>query len=405
MKCLQHYSTPASFVLSFACSAVAFPALSALEPNSYVTDNGLTITPYLELKQSYDNNFTKTDGGESTWITAVSPLITAKGERGPHRVNAEAGLSSKLYSLDSSFNNTDYFIKGNASIQLESKHKLFVEAGYNYTHDEPGDGVSEGAGDQLDEVLVYDEFALKSLYQYGSEGSKGLLSFSADYSIKEYQNYRYLYGNLASRATRFKDNDVLALGAKLDVKTRDDWFWFIDISTKDSKFPFDASQDSRHNTYYVGTTWDFSGKTSGTAKLGWQDKSYESDYKDFTSASWAVGLTWKPVEHATIGLDTSKLAEDPSVGNGTNDTTKWTGFWKHQWKQDFSTKVSLGTTDEDYTSGGRKDQTDTWGVSADYQINRWSEVSFGVDFNDKTSNRSGFAYEQTVSYISFKLTI
>ncbi|NLS14388.1 outer membrane beta-barrel protein [Vibrio sp. SM6] len=386
---------------------LAYPSIgfAALSPNPIDTSSGISVTPYLNLEWAYDDNYTQSSKPNSSHIYSASPRLEFVAERGASSFGLDVSSSSNFYSTDSNFDHTNFYVDANANLDLNIRNRLILNAGYAYEYDTPGSGATEGLGDVINELTKYDDVTLQALYQYGADGAKGRLSVSGQYFKKRYKNFRHIEGEFANRSTRFKDNDKVTLGAQLDINARDDVYWFVDVSVADSKFPNDSIQDNKHYLYYIGTSWDLTGKTQGSLKVGWQDKRYDTTYSDFDSLSWSVGLTWTPFEHSTIGFDTGKVAEDPSVGNGTNDSTSYSAYWKHSWFSAFSTRLATNYKDDRYTVGGRKDKTRGFGGSATYQFNRWSEMTLGADRTIKESNRENFGYDQWITSLALVFTI
>ncbi len=299
----------------------------------------------------------------------------------------------------------DYYALAGSTINLGIRHKVDIDLGYGHEHESRGEGLSEGLGNQLTDPIEYDRETANGKYTYGADDAKGQLALSAGYENVTYTNYRNLTGINAARSSRFKDYDSIELAGELRVKTNRAFNTVFEIKNTETRYPFSSGQDNHLTLYYVGANWDVTGKTSGFAKIGMQDKRFENSSADFSSLSWNVGFTWSPTDYAIIGLDTSKIAEDPSAISGYNDTTKYGVYWQHAWMDRFSTRASYRFNDEDYNKGSRLDKTHTYGISANYDFRRWMSLSFGVDITDKESTQSGVGYDQTVFFSALTISL
>nr|WP_306418240.1 outer membrane beta-barrel protein [Grimontia sedimenti] len=390
--------------------SASFPlySVASVEPAPIVFDNGIAATPTLILGISHDDNITsqgKESDSISSFLYTVEPSIALIGEVRNHEIYSSIGAGYGRYTSSREDDYFDYFANVGANLNLGAKQALDIEASFKREHESRGDGISEGAGNLLIQPIELDRVTFDGIYSYGAEEAKGKLSFGAGFEEVVYQNYRVLNGPNQARSTRFKDFDAVELTGALTIKAHSALNSFLEVRSKKTDYTFSKNQNNRLNLYYLGANWDLTGKTSGFAKFGYQDKKFSNQSNDFSSFSWNIGLTWNPSEHATIGFDSSRIAEDPSAISGYNDTIKYGIFWQHHWLERLNTRFSLTSNNEKFNSDSRTDDTITYGVSANYDIRRWLSISFGVDVTDKSSSEENIAYDQLVAYTAVTMSL
>lgn len=383
-------------------------SMAALEPNPYLTDSGIEVTPFIAVSFLHNDNITNEKESRnkiSSMLFELEPSVTARAERGDNIYSASYTLTNGYYFDSSDDNYLDH------SFDLASIWNINIRNGLNLNyeldrlHDARGSGVSEGIGSStrgFDEPIEYVTNHINATYIYGSDGSKGRLEGSIGYYDKSYKNFRNI--------TQFRDYDENRYGAGFYYRIAPNTNLLLNINIEDRRYnknaPERPSLDNDAIYYYIGAEWDITGKTTGTAKLGLQDKDFDSaSREDFDGTSWDIGITWSPKRYSILSLDTSQNARDPDQDGDYVEEAIYILGWNHYWNEQFATNVSYTNVDESYTGVSREDKTDIWGFSASYDMRRWVSITLGWDYTDKTSSQANIGHEQQIWYLTATFTL
>ncbi|MDW1913066.1 outer membrane beta-barrel protein, partial [Vibrio sp. 707] len=173
-----------------------------------------------------------------------------------------------------------------------------------------------------------------------------------------------------------------------------------------NKNPRAASKDSDTGFYYTGAEWEISGKTQGIARLGYQVKDFDSEQREtFKGFSWDIGFEWLPQEQTLVTVKTTQAAVNPDQDGDYNLQTRYRLDIKHDWNSYLATRLGGIYQEDDYTGITRNDERYTLSAGVDYQIRRWIQLKADWQYQDKTSNRSGYSYDQNVWTLSAQFSL
>lgn len=379
-------------------------AMAEVEPNPYFTESGIEITPFLAVSLKHNDNITREKESRneiSSMLLELEPSVMANAEYGNSIYSARYTLTNGSYFDSSEDNYLDHRLNLSSSWHINFRNRLNLNYDLASLHDERGSGISEGR-EEFDEPTEYVTNHVYATYIYGAEGAKGRLEGTIGYYDNSYKNFRNI--------TRFRDYDENRYDAAFYYRVTHSIDLLFNIKKEDRRYdnivPGEASQDSDVMYYYIGAEWDITGKTTGTAKLGVQDKEFNnSGRQDFNDTSWDIGISWSPKRYSTLNLYTTQQALDPDQDGDYIEETSYTLGWQHFWYERFTTNVSYTNTDESYTGVPREDESDTWGISASYDMRRWLSMTLGWDYTDKTSSQANIGYEQQIWYLTAVLTL
>ena len=167
-----------------------------------------------------------------------------------------------------------------------------------------------------------------------------------------------------------------------------------------------STNDNTDRRYLVGLTWDATAKTSGTFKVGQQQKDFSSAARPRASgASWEGAVRWSPMTYSVWDLVTSKAAAD-STGFGDYITnTGATVLWNHQWAGTISSRVTLGVVQSDFAATPRTDVTRNYGLGFFYNIARTVRAGLELARTDRSSNIGIYEFNRNVSMLSLEVTL
>ncbi|MYM65126.1 outer membrane beta-barrel protein [Pseudomaricurvus sp. HS19] len=384
-------------LLAVAVSASASGAM-ALDP-APVKAGVFEIVPTLALEQRYDDNiFSQPTDEQESWVTVLTPSVEATADLDTVELSALYEHSSGLYEASSDDNYSDNRVEAGVSWELNHRNQFDLTASYFDGHEDRGTGFTQGAAaGAIEEPDTYDEVAVDGKYTYGSETSKGRLELAVGSYEKQYTNHRDL--------TRGRDRDAL--------KASGTFFWRVggktdllaEVRQADNDYVYDpaevtGSYDTLDNTstkYFVGVTWEATGKTTGSVKVGQGKKNFDdADRDDFSGASWEVGVTWQPKEYSALSVNTAREDRETDGAGNFIDAKTYGVNWQHGWTDRFTSTLFYSFDDSTYEgdASGREDETTTYGLRVDYSMRRWLDLGLSITETNKDSNFGQFEYDR-----------
>ncbi|WP_339685730.1 outer membrane beta-barrel protein [uncultured Pseudoalteromonas sp.] len=396
-------NTIAPFVVALSVG-VSAPALANLKPGSFMTKDGAEITPTLQTGISSNNNFFSTPTDESSRLVwSISPNIIALIEDGPDSYKLDLGTSSSFHNKDSVDNFTQINIGAGVHKEFTSQHRVDVNAKADWLYEPRGSGLTEGLGNTVDELVKYQQNNILGRYEYGAQSSKAQVAFSAGFFSKQYQNFRDV--------SQFRDYDKSLLGVTGYYNTQAATRTFLEV--KQENYRYDVlqangiSRDSNDVKVLLGMEWEATAVTSGTVKLGYQNKDFSSSQREnFSGLSWEAAVNWQPLSYSSVQLMTSRAAKDPLVQGDYIKESVYGVKWTHSWSDYLSSLASLNYIDEQYTGDiGRKDKTKNARLGLNYIANNFGMVSTYIDFIDRDSTQNTIEFDRVIVGVNFTFAL
>ena len=392
------------FVVTFFNLFLALPAIASFSHGSIITESGVKITPTIQTGFSSNNNFFSTPEDEkSRLIWTFEPNLKAAIEDGPDSYKLDIGTHSALHNKDSLDNYTQVNIGTAIHKEFTSKQRLDMKGNIDWLYEKRGRGLTEGLGDDIDELVKYQLKNASARYEYGAQSAKALIAFEGGYFSKEYQNFREL--------SQYRDYDKYLVGITGYYNTQAATRMFIEAKQENYRYDVLASsgvtRDSNDLKILGGIQWDASAITSGTFKLGYQNKDFEANEREsFSGLSWEASVSWKPLSYSTLQLRTSRSAKDPLVQGDYIKESLYGVDWSHDWSNKLSSLARVSYMNEQYTGNiGREDKTKNLRFGISYMANKFGMVSTYVDFVDKNSSQYLIEYDRVTVGINFTFAL
>ncbi len=380
--------------LSSCALLLAAQAQAAIDP-APVKFGGFELIPTLSVDQVHDDNVTMANDKEpttkdiSSWVTIVAPELQLGLKTDKSEYNLGYKLAAGRYTSSRDDDYVDHFVNADAAWQLSSRNKLAVRGNYDRAHEDRG---SDTSGDIVPNRALqtpdeYESSILGGTYTFGADTTPGRLVLDLEDYDKKYTNHR--------DTTRERDRN--------EQKATGTFYWSISSATKflaegeytDIDYDQSRPADVRRGDYdgslaraFVGVEWNITGKTTGTVKLGYQEKEFDStSRKDYDGSSWDVAMTWSPKTYSVFTLSSGNKPQESSGIGDFIDAENITLGWQHGWSDSINSSVYVMTLSEDYVNSfnNRSDDSVNAGVSIDYTIKRWVSVSLAYDYSERDS--------------------
>lgn len=390
----------------FAMLSVGFaaPVAANLKPGSVMTKDGAEITPTLQTGLSSNNNFFSTpDNEESRLIWTITPNVKAVIDDGPDSYSLDLGTSSSLHNKDTADNFTQVNIGAGVHKEFTSQHRLDIKGDADWLYEPRGSGLTEGLGDAVNELVKYQQQNVLVRYEYGAQSSKAQVALSAGFFSKKYQNFR--------EVSQYRDYDKSLIGVTGYYNTQASTRTFLEVKQENYRYDFlqanGISRDSDDVKVLLGMEWEATALTSGSFKLGYQNKDFSANEREsFSGLSWEAGVNWQPLSYSTVQLTTSRAAKDPLVQGDYIKESTYGVNWTHNWSDYLSSLAGVNYTNEQYTGDvGRKDKSKSARLGLNYVASKFGMVSTYIDFIDKDSTQTAIEFDRVIVGVNFTFAL
>jgi hypothetical protein len=365
---------------------------------------GGKIIPTIKVSAKYDDNIFNDDNNEvDSLITQFEPGVDFIVQKNANIYKFGYIGDYSYYSDSSDDDYGDHKIAADLHFDMGSKARLDFLSGYGWLHDDRGTGASEGIGFIRPEPDEYDQLDVAGSLELGAESGRFNLSLDASIADIEYQNNR--------EQTKFRDRQDARRAATLFMRIAPKTSLLLEGSFMELEYDLlgsanGASLDSEETAFLVGMTWDITGKTTGSAKVGAVDKEFdEAAQGSDDMVTWDIDLSWSPRTYSTVFFSSSSL---PSETNGTGlfiESALTSVHWVHDWSERLHTQASASIGTDEFNQDPREDDINRYGVSANYDFNRWMNIGIGYSFDEKDSNVDLFDYSRNIYSISFDISL
>lgn len=381
----------AGVVLGLACAAPPVWALDA----AAIELGAIDLYPSLGLSERYIDNFFWTESNEQdTWVSMLMPRMDAVLDGGNQRYTLTyRGEIGRVHSFQRS-NYSDHQMLGLAELDFTSRLRAEILGEYLQDHDDVGTERTEALAAAAD--VEPDQWHAErggGKLRYGAPSASGQLELSGAYTAKTYDNNRAV--------TRFRDRDDLATSGTFYWRVMPKTRALVEVRHVDIEYDRDApgvpTLDSRILSYFVGATWEATGRTTGAVRLGQTDRNYDSgarsDSKDF---AWEVGMTWEPRTYSMFEFTTARTPFE--TNNGLTDDgylrDEYSVLWTHEWRPRVKSLTLLRYAEDEYESFGRHDENLAASAELRYAARRWLDLGVGYAYDDRDSNFGVFEHER-----------
>ena len=261
---------------TFLALSCAILTLNAKAQESANAESASSLEPALGIELRYDDNIFRSAANEQTSLmTVLSPSLLASFVPFKHRFELEYNGEIASYSESASDDYDDHEFRAGAYLKLGQRSQLDFVGTYEDSHENRGTGLSEGFDPELDQLPdapdEYERGQFLGRLTYGATGTRGRLVFEVGQSELEYTNHR--------DRTRFFDRDDRYGGAIFYYRIMPNTSLLLDLRATEFEYQHDRilqpSLDSTEYRYLLGATWDVTGKTTGTVKVGYVEKKYK----------------------------------------------------------------------------------------------------------------------------------
>jgi len=402
MKVLKVTSAIICIISSISVNAQQFQEPASVEFGSF------DVTPTLDFGLRYDDNVIRSNAIKiNSWSQIISPQVVMLNSFGSSQVRVGYRMRNERFFSSSQDNYTDHFFNAAVDFELNARHRLDIGIDYTDGHEDRGTGFSIGKAQTIATPDKFKQGEFDMLYSYGALNADGRVDVNFNITNRDYDLNTPQYMIRDRVFTTVGSTFFYRIGAVTDAT--------FDIIYRDVnyKFDLDASSplDSQQISYLIGLKWEATAKTYGFAKIGYQQKNFDSPLReDFNGIDWAAGIIWEPLEYSTVELTTNN---DTDETNGEGNFIRGRDYaveWRHEWLQRLRSSVSYtwGTDRYEGQTGAfeiREDDLVRFRTSLYYQFRRWVNIEVGYVYDQRESNRSAIEYDRNQFIINALFTL
>ncbi len=370
---------------------------SQAEPGS-IALGPLKLIPSLELKQGYDDNlFLRPNNVVASGYTIVSPALRLEGRSGQLRFDLTLNVDQGRYHASPADAFVDYGLVANSELTFSARAALRLHAEFRHGHD--GRGTTDRAASLTPDE--WDNMGVDGLFRYGAQGAQGRIEVDAGAYSRRYTN------NHATTAAF--ERDTTQLGGAFYWRVMPKTEALVNAQMRRIDYVNSTSSlDSTERRYYVGLKWDATAATSGIAKIGRLNKTFDgAGRRDLSDTSWDVGVRWSPRTYSVFDLVTSKQTSESSGFGDSILSTNYSLAWNHAWSSRLRTQAVGSYRVDSFQGAGvlREDTNKSIGLKVVYDFRRWLRLGAEVTHSERESTAPGFDYKRNVLFFTLGTTL
>jgi hypothetical protein len=391
-------------VFLFGCGFAA-PVFS-LEPAN-VRMGSLYLTPTLDLEQLYTDNLLRTSDQElDTWGTIFRPRVQAWAQHNLDTYSLTYQLEDGHYQDSSDDDYTNHLFRSDIHKEFYEPHALDLFAKYVNAYESRGTGLSEGEiANLIDEPFKYELTGFGGQYTLGNSKTRGRLELEVRTEDIQYKNIRDITRRYDRDQDSLRGTVYYRVGGRTDALAE---LRRVDTDYRVDPFQDGASLDSLDSdeyVYLVGASWEATGNTTGSVKIGTFDRKLDSDRNSDTGFHWEADVVWEPRTYATFELGTRRYSEET---NGVGDYVKARDYdlsWDHDWSSRIHSRAFVLYGDDEYPSSARQDDRYEAEARLDYRFRLWCDFGVGYRYEKRASSIRSLDYTRNEVFIDVSLSL
>lgn len=348
----------------------------------------VTVHPSIKVDTRHDDNIYLTPNNRaSDQILVLTPALSLEARQANNTFSLRLSTTLAQYQKNTTENYSSYNVGGVANLDLGERLRANLSADYLDGID-PRGSTNNPLSPTPDR---YHQVQGRGVLSYGARGAKGRIDFELGQLRRNYYNNRAI--------TAAEDRVVGDIGATFN--------WRIEPKTtlllqgKHSRVDYTLATStlgSTEDSLLAGAIWEATAKTKATFRIGMVKKNFDDPARaSSTSPSWTGEVDWSPHTYSHVALSLNRAPAETTGGVGNFIDRTNTGLrWTHDWSSRFTTVTSASYATDAYQGAARTDNTQTYGINANFKMRRW--LSLGGDYahSNRRSDDRNFDYQRNV---------
>lgn len=354
---------------------------------------GFDFTPTLLFSESYDDNFRELDRGrQSSMVTKVAPSFELKAEDRNSATRLIWQPTRYIYHDHPDASNTAQRVRLDSIMEFTDRHRLKLE-GEARKYERTTSTAVDGINDKIRTNRV------NGLYTYGARSAANQIDLGASYAQLRYDNSDGINKDKERNTTGLTTTWYHRIGSNTRGLLEYDHTVF-DYLLSDSRL------NSTSNAVLAGAEWDFTARTTGKVRIGYERKSFDdSGVKDLSNPTWQVDLRWKPRTYSTFSFVARQALAEGDDGADAVKTSSALFGWRHGWTERITTVAEAGLARYEYEGQNRTDNLRDYNFAVEYQMRRWLDIELGYRHRNDNSDADNHSFERNIFLLSFNVSL
>jgi polysaccharide biosynthesis protein VpsM len=370
-----------------------------------------TVNPYVDFNSVYDDNVFRTGSDRiDDWYFLVSPGIKFNVPQRDNLFVLEYRADIYKYVDTGNANDTvDHYLHGAAAFNFPGGMSIKVDDLANKSHESRGTENIVEVGSNLNRYysnLLNAEVAYAFADRY--KIAVGYQNFMIDYVLDD-QKYRDQFNNAATLTLFYQ------LAPKTSALIQGSYKRVNHDNGNESVHEVAQTLDSNEYWAEAGLTWNFTAKSTGTIKGGYEWKVFDfAGSKDFTNPIFEVDINHNFTSKTAIVLSGVRQAYESDEFRA-DYYTGTTGSIELDYRP--VTKILIAPRGSysynryaqditiDTQTATRTDGVWNAGIDVTYDMNKWFSVGLGYTHSNRASNFTIYDYTDNLAMVKLKGTI
>lgn len=377
---------PFALFMIYLCPGTAW----SLDPQS-IDIYGFDFTPTLLFSESYDDNFRELERAQSSMVTKVAPTFELKAEDRNSATRLIWQPTRYIYHDESDASNTAQRVRLNSIMEFTDRHRLKLDAEarkYERTTSTAVDGIN----DKIRSNRV------NGLYTYGARSAANQIDLGASYAQLRYDNSDGINDDKERNTTGLTTTWYHRIGSN----TRG----LLQYDHTDFDYLSNNRLNSTSDAVLAGAEWDFTARTSGKVRVGYERKNFDdSSVDDLSNPTWRVDLRWKPRTYSTFSFVARQAMAEGDDGADAVKTTSVLVGWRHGWTERITTVAEVGLARYEYEGQERTDDLRDYNLAVEYAMRRWLDIELGYRYRNDDSDADNQSFERNIFLLGFNVSL
>ncbi|PQP01651.1 hypothetical protein C5612_20105 [Pseudomonas frederiksbergensis] len=364
----------------------------SLDPQS-IGIYGFDFTPTLLFSESYDDNFRELERGrQSSMVTKIAPSFELKAEDRNSATRLIWQPTRYIYHDEPSASNTAQRVRLESIMEFTDRHRLKLE-GEARKYERTTSTAVDGINDKIRSNRV------NGLYTFGARSAANQIDLGASYAQLRYDNSDGINDDKERNTTGLTTTWYHRIGSNTRGLLEYDHTVFDYLQT-------DSRLNSTSNAILAGAEWDFTARTTGKVRIGYERKNFDdSSVKDLSNPTWQVDLRWKPRSYSTFSFVARQAMAEGDDGADAVKTTSALFGWRHGWTERITTVAEAGLARYEYEGQNRTDNLRDYNFAVEYQMRRWLDIELGYRRRNDNSDADNQSFERNIFLLSFNVSL
>jgi hypothetical protein len=352
------------------------------------------FNPSLITGGFYDSNVFSSNTEKRSDLAAVfEPSLRAHTLWERHGIDLKLDTQSTVYNQNSSLNQNNASLKGNAWIDLA--HDLTVLANFQVAHLNEGVGTLSAPSNAISPTpynLLSGDVTLRKQFNRLTT-SVGFSTDSYDFGSTRAQD-----GSVINQDSR--DGQIYSLHGRIDYAFSSTLGWFsgVEVNQRDIRGVPDHTLNSQGYRALSGVTIGLSNLVSGEFGVGYVQQRFDDPtIGTVEGPSYRARLTWRPTRLLDVHFNAEQLVTQTSDTSPTGVLANAVQLGlDYELRRNVILSFAGGYETDHFFGQPRKDHVTTTDARVKYLLNRFSSISAYYRFTSRDSDIPVFSYDKNL---------